>query len=126
MVKEPIRPNCGEKEVGEKDESIRTLSVGDGNCSPPPLPPSLKLIPFSSYLEKKKKRDDNEFIDFLKIFKALNDPDSFTIPIDIGGVSFGKALCDLSASINLMPLSIYRRLGLGELKEIEVTLQLAN
>ena len=27
-----------------------------------------------------------------------------------------KALCDLGASINLMPLSIYKKLGLGDLK----------
>ena len=38
------------------------------------------------------------------------DPDSFTIPCTIGNVEFGKALCDLGASINLMPLSVVKRL----------------
>ncbi|XP_016745114.1 uncharacterized protein [Gossypium hirsutum] len=61
-----------------------------------------------------------------KVPPKLKDPNSFTIPAEIGGVSFGKALCDLGASINLMPLSIYKRFGLGELKEMEVTLQLAD
>ena len=32
----------------------------------------------------------------------------------IGLLHFAKALCDLGASINLMPLSIYKKLGLGD------------
>ena len=39
---------------------------------------------------------------------------------------FEKALCDLGESINLMPLSIFRKLGLGERRSITVTLQLAD
>nr|KYP40295.1 hypothetical protein KK1_038367 [Cajanus cajan] len=37
-----------------------------------------------------------------------------------------KALCDLGASINLMPLSIFKRLGIGEVKPTMITLQLAD
>ncbi|XP_022876784.1 uncharacterized protein LOC111394989 [Olea europaea var. sylvestris] len=37
-----------------------------------------------------------------------------------------QALCDLGASINLMPLSIFKKLGLGEPKATTVTLQLAD
>lgn len=51
---------------------------------------------------------------------------SFTIPCTIGDKFFGKALCDLGASINLMPLSIYSQLGLPEVKPTNVTLQLAD
>ena len=36
---------------------------------------------------------------------------------------FDKALCDLGASINLMPLSVLRKLGLGEPKATNVSLQ---
>ena len=35
-------------------------------------------------------------------------------------------MCDLGASINLIPLSIFRRLGLGEASPTTVTLQLAD
>ena len=42
------------------------------------------------------------------------DPGSFTIPCTVGSLDFAKALCDLGASINLMPLAIYRQLGLGD------------
>ena len=38
----------------------------------------------------------------------------FTIPCTIGLLHFAKTLCDLGASINLMPISIYNKLGLGD------------
>ncbi|KAJ9544781.1 hypothetical protein OSB04_024488 [Centaurea solstitialis] len=49
-----------------------------------------------------------------KIPQKLKDPGSFTIPCSIGGKEVGHALCDLGASINLMPLSIFKKLGIGE------------
>ena len=42
------------------------------------------------------------------------DPGAFTIPCTVGSVHFAKALRDLGESINLMPLSIYKKLGLGD------------
>ncbi|XP_070045401.1 uncharacterized protein [Nicotiana tomentosiformis] len=45
--------------------------------------------------------------------QKLSDPGSFTIPCTIGSYAFAKALCDLGASINLMPLVIYTKLGIG-------------
>ena len=41
-----------------------------------------------------------------RILTKMKDPGSFTIPCSIEGVNIGKALCDLGASINLMPLSM--------------------
>ena len=38
----------------------------------------------------------------------------------------GKALCDSGASINLMPLSVVKRLSFGELTPIAMTLQMAD
>ena len=34
--------------------------------------------------------------------EKMQDPDSFTIPYEIGHADVGKALCDSGASINLM------------------------
>ena len=42
----------------------------------------------------------------MKLPPKLKDLESFTIPCSIGSCSFNKVLCDLGASINLMPLSI--------------------
>ena len=61
-----------------------------------------------------------------KLPPKLKNPGSFTIPYTIGNSYFEKALCDLSASINLMSLSALRTLGLGEPKPTSVSLQLAD
>jgi len=54
------------------------------------------------------------------------DPGSVTIPCSIGEVNVGKALIDLVASINWMPLSMCKRLGELEIMPIRMTLQLAD
>ena len=56
----------------------------------------------------------------------MQDPDSFTIPCTIGNFEFKKALCDLGESINLMPLSMVKRLSLGELTPTTMTLKMAD
>jgi len=54
------------------------------------------------------------------------DPGSVTIPCSTREVNVGKALIDLGASINLMPLSMCRRLGELEIMPTRMTLQLAD
>ncbi|XP_052291705.1 uncharacterized protein LOC127900589 [Citrus sinensis] len=61
-----------------------------------------------------------------KILTKLKDPVSFTIPYSIGNRYAGRALCDLGASINLMSLSVFKQLGVGECRPTIVTLQLAH
>ncbi|XP_062103849.1 uncharacterized protein LOC133814964 [Humulus lupulus] len=61
-----------------------------------------------------------------KIPPKLKDPSSFMIPCSIGGRDVGRALCDLGTSINLMPMSIFKNLGIGEARPTTVTLQLAD
>ncbi|KAI3669088.1 hypothetical protein L6452_40311 [Arctium lappa] len=62
---------------------------------------------------------------FSKIPPKLKDPGTFTIPCSIGGKEVGKALCDLGASINLMPSSVFNTLVIGEARPITVSLLLA-
>ncbi|KAL5543561.1 hypothetical protein UlMin_007345 [Ulmus minor] len=59
-----------------------------------------------------------------KIPPKLKDPGSFTIPFSIGNTYCGRALCDLGASINLMPMSVFKQLGIGNARPTIVTLQL--
>ncbi|XP_063946059.1 uncharacterized protein LOC135151507 [Daucus carota subsp. sativus] len=61
-----------------------------------------------------------------KLPTKMKDPGSFTIPCTIGDSYCGMALCDLGASINLMPMSVFRKLGIGEVRPTTVTLQLAD
>ena len=58
--------------------------------------------------------------------EKMKDLGSFTIPCTVGGFEIKKALCDSGASINLMPLSVARKLSLGELTPTTVTLQMAD
>ena len=61
-----------------------------------------------------------------KLPLKLQDPGSFAIPFSIGPRVLGKALCDLGASINLMPLSMFKRLRLGKPKLTTISLQLVD
>ncbi|XP_016567455.1 uncharacterized protein LOC107865783 [Capsicum annuum] len=57
------------------------------------------------------------------------DPGVFTIYCIIGVYKFGKALCDLGASINLISFAVFRKLGLGGLgapKPTTMRLQMAD
>ncbi|XP_015960305.1 uncharacterized protein LOC107484200 [Arachis duranensis] len=56
----------------------------------------------------------------------MHDPGSFVIPCTIGDVTIQRALCDLGASINLMPLSVMKKLQIKEVKPTRISLQLAD
>ncbi|XP_062118876.1 uncharacterized protein LOC133832566 [Humulus lupulus] len=86
-------------------------------------------------LSKKRKMEDYEMVALTEECSAilqrkfpqnLRDPGSFTIPCTIEKFECKHALCDLGLSINLMPLSVFRRLGLGEASPTTVILQLAD
>ena len=54
------------------------------------------------------------------------DPGSPIFSVNIGGTCIDKALLDLGASVNLLPYSVYKQLGLRELKPTNITLSLAD
>ncbi|XP_070024923.1 uncharacterized protein [Nicotiana sylvestris] len=75
---------------------------------------------FAKYLKDlitKKKTTKNE---------VKEDPGAFTIPCTIGVHDFARALCDNGASINLMPLAIYKKEGLGIPRPTSMRLQMAD
>ncbi|KAJ9545298.1 hypothetical protein OSB04_025005 [Centaurea solstitialis] len=146
-------PNSSET-IPEAEPVIQQVVEYDVLPTPPPLPdpiPGKTTVPSSvsryipypqSYakflkdiLNKKKKLTEYEIVALTKECSALltnkippkmKDPGCFTIPCLIGGKNVGKALCDLGASINLMPLSIFKSLGIGEARPTTVTLSLAD
>nr|GEY59870.1 reverse transcriptase domain-containing protein [Tanacetum cinerariifolium]GEY64232.1 reverse transcriptase domain-containing protein [Tanacetum cinerariifolium] len=61
-----------------------------------------------------------------KLPKKLGDPGKFLIPCDFLGMAECLALADLSASINLMPFSVWKRLSLLDLTRTCMTLELAD
>nr|GFC09308.1 reverse transcriptase domain-containing protein [Tanacetum cinerariifolium] len=60
-----------------------------------------------------------------KLPEKLGDPGKFHIPCGFSELKC-KALANLGASINLMPLSVWKNLGLPELISTRMTLELAN
>ncbi|GJR27803.1 reverse transcriptase domain-containing protein [Tanacetum coccineum] len=61
-----------------------------------------------------------------KLPEKLGDPDKFLIPCDFPELDECLALADLGASINLMPLSVWKQLSLPELTSTRMTLELAD
>ncbi|GJX43633.1 reverse transcriptase domain-containing protein [Tanacetum coccineum] len=60
-----------------------------------------------------------------KLPEKLGDPGKFLIPCGFSELKC-KALANLGASINLIPLSVWKKLGLPELISTRMTLELAN
>lgn len=48
----------------------------------------------------------------IRILAKMKDPRSFTIFCSIGDLHIGKVLCDLEQNINLMPLFVFKKLGI--------------
>nr|GEU93920.1 reverse transcriptase domain-containing protein [Tanacetum cinerariifolium] len=61
-----------------------------------------------------------------KLPEKLGDPGKFLIPCNFPDIVECLALADLGASINLMPLSIWRKLSLPELTPTQMILKLAD
>ena len=82
-------------------------------------------------MSNKKKLDAYGIVNLLencsaiiqrKLPEKLRDSSSFTIPCAIDEHTFKKALCDLGANINLMPLYVVKKLNLGELTPTTLSL----
>ncbi|XP_019244376.1 PREDICTED: uncharacterized protein LOC109224244 [Nicotiana attenuata] len=93
---------------------------------------------FAKYLKDlitKKRTTKNEVVNMTHRVSSIiattlvqkkKDPGAFTIPCTIGTREFARALCDNGASINLMPLAIYKQAGLGIPRPTSMRLQMAD
>ncbi|XP_050944045.1 uncharacterized protein LOC127150383 [Cucumis melo] len=61
-----------------------------------------------------------------RMLEKMIDLGSFMVPCLIGIMDLGHAMCDLKASINLMPLSIFMKLKIGEIQPTHMRLQFIN
>jgi hypothetical protein len=105
-----------------------------------PLLDAIKQIPsYAKFLKdcctNKRRFQDHETVALTEEVSAvllrklppkLKDPGSFTIPCRIGDHDCERSLLDLGAGVNLMPYTVYEKLGLGELQPTSITLQLAD
>ncbi|GKE55022.1 zinc knuckle CX2CX4HX4C containing protein, partial [Tanacetum coccineum] len=54
------------------------------------------------------------------------DPGSFILPCSIRRLDFNNAFADLGASINVIPFSMYKRLGMGNTEPINMVIKMAD
>ncbi|XP_047268089.1 uncharacterized protein LOC124898493 [Capsicum annuum] len=92
-----------------------------------PLVEELEKMPGYAKLMKglitKKRKVSSDQVENLNYFRAVStqfivqkkaDPGVFTILCKVGSLDVAKALCDLGASMNLMPLAVCKKLGLED------------
>ncbi|XP_075473288.1 uncharacterized protein LOC142504288 [Primulina tabacum] len=129
-VKEKRSSNRRSEDAKEKVKSLNSNSTIDINSLPFPQRPKqhanrlyLKWPPMQNFLKKFCQTRGNwwilmtmklseEYSGILqnKLPPKAKDPDIFSIPCSIGTSFFGKDLCDLGASINLMTYSCFEKL----------------
>ncbi|GJR69067.1 reverse transcriptase domain-containing protein [Tanacetum coccineum] len=112
-----------------KDLSFK-ISLADALILMPKFASTLKaLIGNKEKLSEMARTPLNEHCSAVilnKLPEKLGDPDKFLIPCDFPGMEECLALADLGASINLMPLSVWKKLSLPELTPTCMTLELAD
>ncbi|XP_022889000.1 uncharacterized protein LOC111404422 [Olea europaea var. sylvestris] len=99
----------------------------------------LQILSYSKFLKemltKKRKMPEHETIILPEGYSVIiqhrippkhKDPGGFTLPFSIGNLQGINCLIDSGASINLIPLPLYRKLGLGDPKAASIILQLAD
>ncbi|XP_070010169.1 uncharacterized protein [Nicotiana sylvestris] len=93
------------------------------------------LAKYLKDLITKKRTTKNEMVNITHRVSSIiatttvqkkEDPGAFTIPCTIGAHDFARALCDNGASINLMPLAIYKQASLGMPRPTSMILQMAD
>nr|GEY71126.1 reverse transcriptase domain-containing protein [Tanacetum cinerariifolium] len=115
---------CVEETFTDPDLAEYTIKV-----PPPPYQKMLKaLLSNKEKLQELANTPLNEncsAVILKKLPEKPEDPGKFLIPCGFSELKC-KALADLGASINLMPLSVWKKLGLPELISTRMTLELAN
>nr|GEW21928.1 reverse transcriptase domain-containing protein [Tanacetum cinerariifolium] len=132
----------GNQKLHEKDDILAAkfmkifrdlhfeLSFADALVHMPKLVPMFKkLLNNKDKLIELTKTPLNEncsAVVLKKLSKKLGDPGRFLIPCDFSEFDNCLALADLGASINLMPLSVWKKLRLLTLNDTKMVLELAD
>ncbi|GKB54393.1 reverse transcriptase domain-containing protein [Tanacetum coccineum] len=144
VTKDPVQPST--EKVKPPDVSHQA-PTSEPVISPKPKP----YLPYPSRLNnhKLREKDDHQMMKFLQIFRSLHFDLSFTDALlympklastfknllsnkeklfELANTPIVEwlALTDLGASINLMPLSIWRKLSLPEFTPTQIILELAD
>nr|GFA01068.1 reverse transcriptase domain-containing protein [Tanacetum cinerariifolium] len=126
----PTIPNPSKFVNQEEDECVEETYTDpdhvEYNIKVPPPPPVQKPKPPIQRCFVIHTRDSlPPPVILKKLPEKLGDPGKFLIPCGFSELKC-KALANLGASINLMPLSVWKNLGLPDLIPTQMTLELAN
>ncbi|XP_042012271.1 uncharacterized protein LOC121760704 [Salvia splendens] len=103
-----------------------------------PLLTALKMPPISKFIKDylaAKVNEEGRMITDENVSAVIQqsdlpskktDPRMFTLPISIGDIQVEHAMCDLGASINVLPYLIYKKLGEAKLVDTDIMIQLAD
>ncbi|XP_042005874.1 uncharacterized protein LOC121754611 [Salvia splendens] len=103
-----------------------------------PLLTALKMPPISKFIKDYlagKVNEDGRMITEENVSAVIQrsdlpskkiDPGMFTLPISIRDIQVEHAMCDLGVSINVLPYSIYKKLGEAKLVDTDIMIQLAD
>nr|GEW08196.1 reverse transcriptase domain-containing protein [Tanacetum cinerariifolium] len=130
-TKDTVHPtNNGSTEDVQPPDLNFNISFVDALILMPKFGPSIKsLLTNKDKLYELAKTPLNEHclaVLLKKLPEKLGDPSKFLIPCDFPGKAKCLALADLSASVNLMPLSVWNKLSLPDLSPTCMTLELAD
>nr|GEZ90456.1 reverse transcriptase domain-containing protein [Tanacetum cinerariifolium] len=137
--KEPPIPPPG-VEQQEPTEETTDMELPSTEDIQPPFADALVHMPKFAPMFKKLLNNKDKLIELTKtplnenysavvlkkLPEKLGDPGRFLIPCDFSEFDNCLALVDLGASINLMPLSIWKKLRLPTLNETKMVLELAD
>nr|GEX40409.1 DNA-directed DNA polymerase [Tanacetum cinerariifolium] len=111
------------------EETLTDPDLFEYTIKVPHPPKMLKALLFNKEklqeLENTPLNENCSAVILKKLPEKLGDPGKFLIPCGFSKLKC-KALADLGASINLMPLFVWKKLGLPELISTGMTLELAN
>ncbi|XP_048605376.1 uncharacterized protein LOC125582946 [Brassica napus] len=151
-ILEKIVEAKGKGKVGEEKRTVKhgetATPTKESSFVPPPYEPQLpfpgkfkrQLLEKYKALFEKQMSEVQKEIDGMMILshecsaiilrldvpRKLEDPGCFTLPCALGPMVFERCLSDLGASVNLMPLSIAKKLGFNQYKKYRLSFVLTN
>ncbi|XP_042061764.1 uncharacterized protein LOC121805819 [Salvia splendens] len=124
--------------TGKRDATINVASLFKDVEVKVPLFAALKMPPISKFIKdylEGKVNEEGRMIAEENVSAVIQrsdlpskktDSGMFTLPISIGDIQVEHAMCDLGASINVLPYAIYKKLGEAKLVDTDIMIQLAD
>jgi len=117
-------PGRFKRQLLEKYKALFDKQMSEAQVAMPIIDAFMLIPQYNKFLKdvvaaKKKEMESmmilthecSAIIQRLDVPEKLEDPGCFTLPCALGPMVFEKCLCDLGASVSVMPLSVAKKLG---------------